>query len=94
MPLITKMLEIAINDADAGRITYDQLLSIFQDAINNGDILEEDNSFYVITGNVPLIDAGILQRSSYFDQFETLMNVRAIERVKTLRSKRWWQFWK
>jgi hypothetical protein len=36
---ITKHLGIAIADADAGRITRRQLLEIFQDAIENGDIL-------------------------------------------------------
>jgi hypothetical protein len=39
---ITKHLGIAIADADAGRITRRQLLEIFQDAIENGDILERE----------------------------------------------------
>ena len=38
MALITKMLDIAVSDAQAERITVEQLLSIFQEAIDNGDV--------------------------------------------------------
>ena len=85
MAEITKLLGIAISDADAERITKKQLIEIFQDAINNGDILEEDNEFYVVAAIFPLLDKGILQRSTYVDTFEKRMNQKTTDAAKRLR---------
>lgn len=53
MALITKMLDIAVSDYMNGRITNEQLMQIYQDPINNGDILEADNADCV-TSNICL----------------------------------------
>ncbi len=71
---ITKHIGIAINDADAGRITYQHLLKIFQEAIDNGDILLEENELYVVGTVLPLLDRDVLKRSPYVDDFEARMN--------------------
>jgi hypothetical protein len=76
---ITRMLGIAISDCDAGRISKGQLLSIFQGAINNGDILEEDNQLYVVAHVVPLVDAGLLRSSEHLKAFESRMNQMATD---------------
>jgi hypothetical protein len=96
MALITKMLGIAINDCDARRITPEQLLSIFQEAIDNGDILERDNEFIVVVHVVPLIDRGALRRSQHFDAFEARMNAKVTAAAREMRKrdlKPWWKFW-
>jgi len=85
MSLITKMLGVAINDADAGRITKAQLLNIFQEAIDNGDILEEANSLYVVAAVYPLLDAGVLKPSPHTNKFEDSMNASMAEKVAALR---------
>jgi len=79
---ITKMLGIAVNDCEAGRITKKQLLSIFQDAINNGDILEEENKLAVVAHVIPLIDAGVLQASDHVDEFSRRITHAALESLK------------
>jgi hypothetical protein len=70
---ITKMLGIAINDCDAGRITKKQLLEIFQDAIDNGDILEPDNEHDVVSIILPLVNRGLLRSSPHLKTFEDRM---------------------
>ena len=95
---ITRMLGIAINDCDAGRISRRQLLSIFQDSIDNGDILEEENHQYVIANVLPLVVAGLLQPSEHLRKFEDLMNKTAatflVERGSQQGGRserdRWW----
>ncbi len=82
MAEITKLLGIAISDADAGRITRGQLLDIFQDAIDNGDILEDDNELYVVTAVVPLIDAGVLRPSDHVTTFERRMDTAVASRLQ------------
>lgn len=97
MALVTKMLGIAINDRDAGRITTEALLSIFQEAIDNGDILEEENELSAMVAVIPLVDRGVLKPSIHTDAFISKMNARMIARASELREKhqrRWWQFWK
>ncbi len=74
---ITRMLGIAISDYDAGRISRGQLLSIFQGAIDNGDILEENNQMYVVANVLPLVDAGLLRSSEHLRTFEDRMNKMA-----------------
>lgn len=99
---ITKMLGIAIADHDAGRLSRGQLLSIFQDAIDNGDILAESNQLYAIANVLPLVDAGLLRRSSHLDRLEAMMNQKALDFLKkkeahmeaASRPSRWWEFWK
>jgi hypothetical protein len=54
MALITKMLDIAVADYDAGRITPEQLISIFQEAIDNGDVLEPANDLCVVARILPV----------------------------------------
>lgn len=83
---ITKNLGIAIADADAGRITKKHLLEIFQDAIDNGDILLQDNEFVGVT-IMPLIDKGVLHRSSFVDEFEKRMNQKAKAYADLFRRK-------
>ncbi len=86
MAQITKMLGVAIADSDAGRISRAQLLSIFQEAIDNGDVLSNENRQYVVTVVMPLVDAGILKRSDHLDQFAEQMNRAIRERVALLRA--------
>jgi len=80
--LITKMLGIAISDCDAGRISKKQLLEIFQDAIDNGDILEPDNELDVVAVVFPLVDDGVLQPSEHLKTFEDRMNRKVLERAR------------
>lgn|GEM_PF-5399219 len=102
MALITKMLDIAVNDCDAGRITPVQLISIFQEAIDNGDILEEANEFSVVAHVLPLIDRGALRSSKHVAVFEARMGAKVTEHARKLRAedasqaskKSWWHFWK
>ena len=95
MALITKMLEIAVNDCDAGRITPVQLVSIFQEAIDNGDILKEENEFCVGVHILPLIDRGALRSSPHVATFEARMaaKVTAAARQSQERQRPWWRFW-
>ena len=76
---ITKMLGIALSDYEAGRISKRQLLSIFQDAIDNGDILEEDNQLHAVAHVIPLVDAGLLRSSEHLKAFEGRMNKMAMD---------------
>jgi len=98
MALITKMLDIAVKDCDAGRITPGQLISIFQEAIDNGDILEEVNEFCVVVHVLPLVYSGVLQPSQHFTIFETKMGAKATavarESRKQDRPQPWWKFWR
>lgn len=96
MALITKMLEIAVNDCDAGRITPAQLISIFQEAIDNGDILETGNKFCVVVHILPLIDKGVLRSSEHLAVFESRMSATATATAHELRGQKkrpWWKFW-
>lgn len=70
MSQVTQRLGVAINDEKAGRISRDQLLGIFQEAIDNGDISTEDNQFYFVAFVLPLIDAGLLRPSEYTNALE------------------------
>jgi hypothetical protein len=98
MALITKMLEVAVNDYDAGRITPDDLLSIFQEAIDNGDILDEANEFCVVARVLPLIYQGALRSSEHVTAFEKSMGAKASAAAKQLREAQrkrpWWRFWR
>jgi hypothetical protein len=85
MALITKMLGIAISDCDARRITPEQLLAILQEAVDNGDILEEANEFHVVACVVPLIDRGILRASEHVQVFEARMNANAAAAAREYR---------
>jgi hypothetical protein len=99
---ITRMLGIAINDYDAGRISRAHLLRIFQGAIDNGDILDEANELYVVANVIPLVDAGLLQPTEHLTAFESRMNRMAADFIAELRTQegrrskraRWWQFWR
>lgn len=83
--LITKMLGIAISDCDAGRISKKQLLEIFQDAIDNGDILEPDNELDVVGTVFPLVDDGVLQPSQHLKTFEDRMNKKLLAELSQAR---------
>ena len=99
---ITKMLGVAIADHDAGRLSRGQLLSIFQDAIDNGDILAESNKIYAVTNVLPLVDAGLLRPSAHLEAFEGRMNQMAADflgkrrspQVADSKAARWREFWK
>jgi hypothetical protein len=92
------MLGIAVSDCDAGRITPVQLVSIFQEAIDNGDILEEANEFCVVAHVLPLLDAGALRPSKHIATFEARVGAKASAVVRELRQRDqgrpWWRFWK
>lgn len=95
---ITKLLGIAINDFDNGRLSRKNLLTIFQDAIDNGDILAPDNEVYVVGHVLPLLKEGLLERSDYVDLFEERMEVvtRKLLDERTIKSsarKPWWRLW-
>jgi hypothetical protein len=98
MALITKMLEIAVSDCDVGRITPVQLISIFQEAIDNGDILEGENEFCVVVHVLPLIDRGALRLSEHVTTFEARMGAKATAVARELREQErrrpWWRFWR
>lgn len=83
---ITKMIGMAINDLDAGRLSRKNLLLILQDAIDNGDILEPANEEFVVTHVMPLVDAGTLARSPAVADFERRMDQRAIDLLHRKRS--------
>ncbi len=68
---VTRKLGIAVSDYDNGRISRRHLLSIFQAAIDNGDILVETNRHYVVANILPLIDAGELEPSEHIRTFES-----------------------
>jgi hypothetical protein len=87
MALITKMLEIAVSDYDAGRITAAQLMSIFQEAIDNGDILEPDNELCVVARILPLVDHGVLHSSEHLASFEARMAAQATQFVRESRRR-------
>lgn len=97
MALITKMLDIAVSDYDAGRITRDQLMSIFQEAIDNGDVLESENDLCVVGRILPLVDQGVLRGSSYLATFEDRLAAKATQFARESRAcehqrTRWWKF--
>lgn len=71
---ITRQLSRAIDAADVGQITYDQLLIVFQEAIDNGDVLAPGNELSVVSAVLPLIDAGRLNNSGHMDEFENRMS--------------------
>lgn len=77
MAEITKMLGIAINDCDEGRISPEQLVSILQEAIDNGDILLPDNEFCAVAVVFPFIDRGVLKPSQHTEALESRMNAKA-----------------
>jgi hypothetical protein len=66
----TKNLRRAITGAAVGQISNDELLEIFQQAIDNGDVLEQDNRFFVATLILPLVEMGELKRSPHLDEYE------------------------
>jgi hypothetical protein len=98
MAFVTKMLEIAVNDCDAGRITPVQLISVFQEAIDNGDILEEENEFCVVVHVLPLINRGALRPSEHVSRFEERLDAKAAAVARQLREQEqrrpWWRFWR
>lgn len=65
-----RKLEIVISDEAAGRISKEELLRIFQQSIENGDITAEDNKLYFVACVLPLIDQGLLRPSRYTDALE------------------------
>lgn len=81
------MLDIAVNDAQAGRITIPQMLSIFQEAINNGDILEPDNKLCVIAHIIPLVDSGALKSSEYVNTYLAQGNAEAGALAQEIRKR-------
>ena len=97
MALITKMLDIAVSDYDAGRITSEQLISIFQKAIDNGNVLERDNDLCVVARILPLVDQGVLRGSEYLSTFEARLAAEATQFARESRAReqqrKWWRFW-
>jgi hypothetical protein len=88
MAEITKLLGIAINDYDVGRLSHAQLLSILQEAINSGDILLPNNELYAVAAVIPLIDQGVLRPSQHTEEFESRMNAKAAALVAKLRGEK------
>ena len=85
MAKISVDLGFAISAAEDGRITRSQLLEVFQEAIDNGTILEERNQIPVIASVMPLIDQGVLRRSPHIDSFENRMNEQVGRRVRSIK---------
>lgn len=67
---IKNQLGMAITGREAGRITDEQLNKVFQDAIDNGDILLDENHSYVVSTILPLVGRGALRSSDYLVEFE------------------------
>jgi hypothetical protein len=97
---ITRKLGVAINDHDAGRISRGHLTAILQAAIDNGDILEDDNQEYVVAVVYPLVNAGLLRPSEHLRAFEDRMKSLAAEFLaerragghRQSRGRWWWPF--
>lgn len=63
---ITKRLQVAYSDYDAGNISPLYLLTIYQAAIDNGDILVWPNDVeFVMDGIVPLVEMRLLLPSNH-----------------------------
>jgi len=88
MAEITKMLGIAINDYDAGRLSPEQLIAIVQEAIDNGDVLLPDNEFYAAAVVNPMIDSGVLKPVGHTEALESRMNKKAAEMAAKLRTEK------
>ena len=86
--LITKMLSLAIGNYDAGRISREHLLKIFQDAIDNGDILEPDNELPVVAAVLPLVDGGLLHYSEHMKTFEGRMDKKVLDFLAERRERK------
>jgi len=82
MSEITKHLGIALSDAVAGNIKEEHLLDIFQESINNGDILLEDNEKVVLENIVPLIEEGSLNSSKYFEKLKRRIGKKSSKLTK------------
>ncbi len=98
MTRITDSLELAIMKHDIGRVTKEHLLQIFQDCIDNGDILEPANELYFAAIIMPFIDRGVLTPSTHTKQLEHKMNSTMTARVDQIRKrvakkKPFWKFW-
>lgn len=87
MSEVTRRLGVAINDEKAARISRDQLLRIFQEAIDNGDISTEDNQFYFVAFVLPLIDARLLRPSEYTDALERQLAESTRNLAQKVRNK-------
>ena len=70
MAEITKHLGVALADARAGRITAGHLVTILQEAAQNGDILLNENRSAVIAVVIPLVVAGVLPTSAHVECFK------------------------
>jgi len=73
------------------------LISIFQEAIDNGDILENENEFLVVVHVLPLIDSGVLKPSVHVATLEARLSAQLQKAAQELRKKQkksWWQLWK
>jgi hypothetical protein len=74
-------------DLDEGRLSHAQLISILQEAIDNGDILLPDNEFYAVAVVFPFIDSGVLKPSQHTEAFEARMNAKASALAAQLRNQ-------
>lgn len=98
---VTRMLSIAVNDFGAGRLSRKALLAVFQDAIDNGDVLLPANETVVVAHVVPLIDAGELRPSESSREFYARMDrvTRAyLDRrepgsPQEAEQRPWWRRW-
>jgi len=100
----TQNLQHPIMAYDAGHITKDQLILLFQDCIDNGDILEPDNELYFAATIMPLIDAGTLNPSAHTEQLARKMDSLMADKVDQIlkrgsyeqskpKTKPFWRFW-
>jgi hypothetical protein len=85
---ITKLLGIAFADAKSGRITEDQLHEIVQEALDNGDILADDNEPYVLTDVHGLVRAGAVVPTRHLHEAERRAEgLRTVTGARTRRSR-------
>jgi hypothetical protein len=87
MSYATKMLGPVLSDLRSGKIHKEQARELFQEAIDNGDILELANEVPVHLLVLPLIEKGELKTSPFMDEFK---NRPESELMQSLR-KRWEQ---
>jgi hypothetical protein len=93
----TERLDAAISEHNRGALDKARMLQIFQEAVDNGDILLEANQLAVVAHVLPLLDAGILKPSKHVSAFGQQMDTLMRDAVASMRGgtapKKWWKFW-
>jgi len=94
----TRALGNAIRDCGTGRVSERQLFAIFQEALDNGDILLEGNRYFIAPVILPLVAAGVLRSTNHLREFEGQTGMAALRgplqnpgSFGARRRTRWWR---